>query len=199
MRWEYTVTPSHPVRRFACTSDRDEFRDLVTDAPSTNVWYVKPRTGLKVNDQSAFELLQFTVDGQEQRIKRSEKKTGQAYTVNLGEYVVRESKPVRISHTYRTVMPKSGHRLRITVAQPTRDLSVRLDYTDTDIATLVTSDLISSAKRARVTATPGGVASREVSVDAPGWLLPPAEITYVWTLTGEEAEPDDAEDLALAA
>lgn len=185
VRWEYTVTPSHPVRRFACTSDRDEFYDLITDVPSTSAWFLSPASGMKANDRAAFELLQFTVDGKEQRIRRSERKTGQTYSANLGDDVMREGKPVRISHTYRTVTAKSVHRLRFTVAQPTRGLDLSFDYTDTDIAEVLVSDLHASAQRTRIIRTPEEVAARAVAVEVPGWQLPQTEITYVWTLAGE--------------
>ncbi len=193
VRWEYTVTPASPVRRFACTSDRDEFRDLISDLPSTNAWYMKPRPGLKVNDRASFELLQFSMDGQEQKIRRSERKTGQTYSVNLGNEVVRDGKPARISHMYRTVTAKSGHGLRFAIAQPTRDLSVHFDYTDTEITDLVVSDLVSSAKRARINMSPEDVAAKEITIDVPGWLLPQAQITYIWTLASEQDATDHAD------
>ena len=193
MKWEYTVTPASPVRRFACTSDRDEFHDLIGDV-ATSAWYMTPNAGVKANDRQAFELLQYTVDGQERKIRRSERKTGQTYTVNLGDDVMRASKPIKIAHTYRTVAPKASHNLFLAVAQPTRGITVTLDYTDTDIDQMRVSELVSSAARPRTAVMPKEVAARVVTVEVPGWLLPPAQFTCVWSLASERlpAEPTAA-------
>lgn len=61
--WEYTVVPSHSLKKFACNSDRDEFHDLVSDIPSTSTWFMTPRAGFVASDQSSFELLEFSVEG----------------------------------------------------------------------------------------------------------------------------------------
>ena len=198
VRWEYTVTPASPVRRFACASDRDEFYDMITDVPATSAWYMTPRPGVHANDRAAFELLQFTVDGQEQKIRRSERKTGQTYTVNLGADVVRDGKPVRIGHTYQTVTAQAGHRLHFAIAQPTKDLSVTLDYSDTNIADLSVNGLIQSADKVRVMTLPEAANARTTTIEVPGWVLPQAGVTFVWTLTGEEAGLRDPEVLASA-
>jgi len=50
------TTPSHPVRRFACVSDRDEFHELVTDVPATLTWFMTPRPGFDASERQAFEL-----------------------------------------------------------------------------------------------------------------------------------------------
>ena len=43
VEWEYTTVPSGSVRRFVCTSDRDEYRKLLLDIPATSPWLMKPR------------------------------------------------------------------------------------------------------------------------------------------------------------
>lgn len=96
--WEYTVVPSHSLKKFACTSDRDEFHDLVSDVPSTSTWFMTPRPGFVASDQSSFELLEFSVDGEPRRIRRSAKRSSQVYSVNIGDDAVRGAKPVRIRH-----------------------------------------------------------------------------------------------------
>lgn len=150
VEWEYTVTPSHPVQRFACVSDRDEFHELVTDVPATSTWFMTPRPGFDATKREAFEL------------------------------------PVRIRHIYKTITPQSGHRLFVEVSQPTRGLSLELDYSDTDISHLSVSDLVTSARKTQISRMPEQVDARVLSVDLPGWLLPKAGFTFVWTLAGEE-------------
>lgn len=183
--WEYTLIPSSPVQRFACTSNRDEFHELLSEIPSTSTWFMTPRPGFNAADREAFELLQFSVDGAELPIRRSARKSGQTYSVRLGDERVRDARPVRIRHVYRTITPQSGHMLHVTIAQPARGLTLSLDYTDTDIASMRVTDLISSARRPRLARMPNEAEAREVTMDVPGWILPQAEVTFVWTLISE--------------
>lgn len=186
IRWEYTVLPSGPMRRFACTSDRDEFHELVTDVPATSTWFMTPRPGFVAREKSAFELLEFAVDGEVQPIRRSERKSGQVYSVRLKNEHLLPGKPVRMSHLYRTITPQSGHRLFLEITQPTRGFSLDLDYTDTDIAHLSVTDLITSPHRPRVSRLPDSTEAKVLSVDLPGWMLPRAGFSFVWTLASEE-------------
>ncbi len=183
--WEYTVIPSSPVQRFACTSNREEFHELLSEMPSTSTWFMTPRPGFNAADRDAFELLQYSIDGEELPIRRSARKSSQTYTVRLGDEIVKEGRPVRVRHVYRTITPQSGHMLHITIGQPAKGLTLSLDYTDTAIASMRVTDLISSARRPRLARLPNKAEAREVTMDVPGWILPQAEVTFVWTLLSE--------------
>lgn len=196
--WEYTVVPSHSLKKFACTSDREEFHDLVSDVPSTSTWFMTPRPGFVASDQSSFELLEFSVDGEPRRIRRSAKKSSQVYSVNIGDDVVRDGKPVRIRHVYRTLTAKSGHMLAVAIVQPTRGLTLSLDYTDTDVASMRVSDLVSSARRPRVSRLPEVTPGKLVTIDVDGWLLPQAEVSFVWSLASESQTPVEAQPMLSA-
>jgi len=104
---------------------------------------------------------------------------------------VRDRRTVRIRHVYRTVAAKDNHQLFLAIAQPTHGLNLSIDYTDTDIAHMSVTDLISSAKRPRVARLPENSEAREITVDVPGWLLPQAEVMFVWTLLSERAQSTD--------
>jgi hypothetical protein len=185
VKWEYTVMPSHAVQRFACVSDKDEFRDLIADVPSTIPWLMPARPGFVASSVDAFELLEYRVDGKLQTIRRTTRKSGQTYSVNLGEDVVRAAKPVRVSYLYKTIADKSLHRMFFEMTQPTRGLSMRLDYTDTDIASMSVTDLITSAAGTQVSELPVQADARVLSVDIAGWVLPRGGLAYVWTLLSE--------------
>jgi hypothetical protein len=185
VKWEYTVTPSHAVQKFACVSDREEFRDLIADVPSTIPWLMPSRPGFVANSVEAFELLEYRVDGKLQPIRRTTRKSGQTYSVNLGEDVVRAAKPVRVSYLYKTIADKSLHRMFFEMTQPTRGLSMKLDYTDTDIASMSVTDLITSAAGTQVSELPVQADARVLSVDISGWVLPRGGLAYVWTLLSE--------------
>jgi len=187
IQWEYTVTPTHPVQRFACVSDRDEFHELVSDVPATSTWFMTPRPGFDATKREAFELLELSVNGEPRAVRRTVHKSGQIYSATIGDDVVKEAKPVRVRHIYKTITPKSGHRLFVEVSQPTRGLSLEFDYSDTDISHLSVSDLVTSSHKTQISRMPKQVNARVLSVDLPGWLLPKAGFTYVWTLAGEES------------
>ncbi len=193
--WEYTVVPSHPVARFACVSDRDEFYELTRDVPATSTWFMTPRPGFDASKRECFELLSYSIDGIDQKIRRSERRTGQTYSVTLGEDLVREGRPVRIRHVYRAVAAKSNHQLFLEVAQPAKDVSMTIDYTATDISRLTVSDLVTSIHKPRIARMPATTAAKVVQVDIPGWLLPRAGFTAVWTLeSGEHESPSSISD-----
>lgn len=196
--WEYTVVPSHSLKKFACTSDREEFHEFVSDVPSTSTWFMTPRPGFVASDRSSFELLEFSVDGERRRIRRSAKRTSQVYSVNIGDDVARDGKPVRIRHVYRTLTAKSGHMLAVAIVQPTRGLTLSLDYTDTDIASMRVSDLVSSARRPRVSRLPEVTPGKLVTIDVDGWLLPQAEVSFVWSLASESQMPVEAQPMLSA-
>lgn len=189
VQWEYTVTPSHPVQRFACVSDRDEYRELITDVPATYTWFMTPRPGFDASKREGFELLQFSVDGKPRTIRRSVKKSGQVYSASIGEEAVRAGQPVRIRHLYRVTTPQAGHRLFFELPQPARGLAFEIDYTQTDISHLSVSDLVSTSQRSRISELPTSLEAKVLSVELPGWLLPKAGLTVVWTLASEERLP----------
>ncbi len=183
--WEYTVVPTGPIRRFASTNDLAEFHEFLSDVPTTSAWYVPPRSGADAREPASFEVLSYSVDGVDLPIRQTARKSGRTYSVDLGAETVANRRPVRIRHVYRTLLPRAGHRFRIALVQPTHGLSVSFDYTDTDIAELRVSDLISSATPAQVKFLPEEAPAKQVDISVPGWLLPQAEVTFVWTLEAE--------------
>lgn len=193
VEWEYTTVPSGSVRRFACVSDREEYNELRGDVPATSSWFMTPRPGLDASSRDCYELLELTVDGRPQSIRRSARKTGQTYSVTLDAASL-SGEAVRIRQTTRVVTPEWGHRLFFELPQPARGLSLTLDYTDTNIAVVNVTDTI--AARAVVSHSPAGTAGRELHVDVPGWLLPKSGFSFVWVL--KEELPRDAKGLKAA-
>ena len=184
VEWDYTTVPSSATRRFACVSDQDEYNELLADTPATAAWLLQNRPGVDAASRSSYQLLELTVDGRSQTIRRSTRKTGQTYSVSLDEDAV-QGQPVRIRQVIRTVVPQWGHRLFFEVAQPTRDLSVHLDYSDTTIADLRVSDTVATAQAARVTRMPDAVPGKAVTVEASGWLMPHSGFAFTWALQDE--------------
>ena len=192
VEWEYTTVPSSATRRFACVSDQDEYNELLTDTPATAAWLLQNRPGVDAASRGSYELLELTVDGRSQTIRRSTRKTGQTYSVSLDEDAV-QGQPVRIRQVIRTVVPRWGYRLFFEVAQPTRDLSVHLDYSDTTIADLRVSDTVATAQAARVTRMPDAVPGKTVTVEATGWLMPHSGFAFTWALQDELPQTTQSE------
>jgi hypothetical protein len=180
MRWEYRLVPAYATRRFVCTADDGEFRDLAQDNAGTSVWYFKPKGGLTADDRHAFELLDFTVDGEDRPIRRTAKADSQTYSVSLGQEAMRSSEPVTVAYTYRSVTAVDGHRLRLRFDQPTRSLSLHVDYTDTDLVDVSVLDYIASGERTRVSRSPQGVSERSLTLEFDGWLFPRSGVAFVW-------------------
>ena len=190
MEWEYTTVPSSGERRFACVSDRATYNALRGDIPATSTWFMAPRPGMDARSQESYELLELTVDGRPQPIRRTVQATGQTYRVQL-DNAAQSGKPVRIRQLLRVVTPSWGHRLFVELPQPARGLSLRVDYTDTAIAEMMITDTVAATQVARVHRSPKAVNSRVVSLDMPGWLLAKVGFAVTWTLEAEL--PHDAE------
>ncbi|WP_300599520.1 hypothetical protein [uncultured Nocardioides sp.] len=198
VEWAYTTTPSHAVRKFACVSGRDEFYELVTEVPATSVWFMPARTAVDAASRSSFELLEFDVDGEVRPIRRSTRKTGQTYSVTVPEEVMREQKSVRLRSLYRTVGAQSAHRLFLELPVPARNVTLEVDYTETEIAHLSVTEAVTSLQKPRITQVPERLPGRELQVELPGWLLPRSGFTFVWTLRAEQTERSSSADSAAA-
>ena len=195
VEWEYTTVPAGPVRRFASTSDRAEYRELLLDVPATSPWFMQSRFGVDAASRGCYELLELTVDGRPQSFRRSARRTGQVYTVTLDEAAM-SGEEVRIRQTFRVVTPASGHRIYVELPQPARDVSLVLDYTNTDIATMTVTDMVSSSRSPHVSHAPAATNGRVIHVDAPGWLLPKTGFAFTWMLQSELPREDSPREAA---
>ena len=189
VEWEYTTVPSGTVRRFACTSDRAEYNELLLDVPATSPWLMTNRPGMDASSKESYELLELTVDGVPQAIRRTVRKSGQTYSVALADSA-RSGQPVRIRQVFRTITPQWGHRLFFELPQPGRNMSLTMDYTDTDIVDMRVSDTVGSARAPQVTRTPRGVAGKTITVESRGWLMPHSGFAFTWALRAELPRDD---------
>ncbi|MCW2538714.1 MAG: hypothetical protein JWN95_439 [Frankiales bacterium] len=180
MHWEVRLRPHFATRRFSAVSSLTEYRDIAQDTAANSAWFVGRRVGLLATDRAAFELLDFTVNGASRTIRRAARKGGQTYSVNLGQAAIDSPEPVTLDYTYRTVVPLFENLLQLRVDQPTRGLSVTVDYSDTDFDHLNVLDFIASSERARISRSPGAAPGNTVSVEFNGWVMPRAGIAFVW-------------------
>ena len=65
------------------------------------------RPGVDAASRESYELLELTVDGRPQAIRRNTRKTGQTYSVQL-DAAACSGKSVRIRQVFRVVTPKWG-------------------------------------------------------------------------------------------
>lgn len=184
VEWEYTTMPSSATRRFACVDNREEYTDLREDLPATSAWMMAPRPGMNASSKESYELLEFTVDGRPQTIRRATRKSGQTYTVHL-DAKSRTGEAVRLRQIFRTITPCWGHRLFFELPQPARNMALSLDYTNTDITHMRVSDTVASARPVHVVRSPQEVADKVVKVSTDGWLMPKSGFAFTWTLEQE--------------
>lgn len=197
--WSYSTVPSQPIQRFACVSDKDEFHELTSDVPSTATWFMTPRPGFDASQREAFELVEYTVNGERRTIRRSARRTGQTYTVNIGQELVREGKPVQITYVCRTITAQSGHLLHFSIDQPTKNIKIEFDYSGVDIAHVSVLDLIASTRRSQILRLPEAVHGKSVTVDFDGWVFPRTGFAFVWTLEREAVAVSGKSMAALGA
>ena len=190
VEWEYTTVPSGSERRFACVSDRAAYNVLRGDIPATSAWFMAPRPGMDARSQESYELLELTVDGRPQPIRRTVQATGQSYRVRLDD-VAQSGKPVRIRQIFRTSTPAWGHRLFFELPQPARNMSLAVDYTNTSIADIRVSDTVATFQPSQLVRTPEAAVGKVISLNARGWLLAKAGFAVTWTLESEL--PHDAQ------
>ena len=190
VEWEYTTVPSGSERRFACVSDRAAYNALRGDIPATSTWFMAPRPGMDARSQKSYELLELTVDGRPQPIRRTVQATGQTYRVQLDD-AAQSGKPVRIRQIFRTSTPAWGHRLFFELPQPARNMSLAVDYTNTPIADIRVSDTVATFQPSQLVRTPEAAVGKVISLNARGWLLPKTGFAVTWTLESEL--PHDAE------
>ena len=177
VEWEYTTVPSSATRRFACVSDQDEYNELRQDVPATSTWFMAPRPGMDARRREAYELLELTVDGRPQPIRRSTRATDQTYSVDL-DNEARSGKPIRICQVFRTMTPQWSHRLYFAVSQPTRGWSLRLDYTDTNIAEVHINDTMATTPASSIIHSPEAVPGKEITIETSNWLLPQSGVAF---------------------
>lgn len=102
------------------------------------------------------------------------------YTVSVGKEVVALGKPITVAYTYRAVIPKHGHLLHFDMEAPTRNVSISLDYSDTDIDYINVLDFFVSSHKTRVEHMPPTVPEHSVLVAHDGWVFR----GVVWRLCG---------------
>lgn len=163
------------------TADSREFRELSDDDAGASAWYFKPKGKLEAADPAAFEVLDFTVDGEPRKLRRSTKADSQTYSANLGSEAVRAGTPVTVAYTLRTVTALNGHRLRLRVDQPTKGLAIDFDYSDTELSEVAVLDYIASGERTRIRRTPPSVPDKVVTVEFDGWIFPRSGVAFVWS------------------
>ena len=184
-RYEYRVKPVNNVRRFMSVSDMDDYRTIMDDPGETSAWYINPATGLNGHDKAAFELVQFSVDGEERTIRRTTRAGSQTYSVTIGKDLIDAGQFVTVAYTYRTVLRQSGHMLYVDVEQPSKGLDVTLDYGDCGIAEMRLTPFIASSQKVRNHQMPDSVPERSAGIGFDGWVFPRSGVIAVWVLRHE--------------
>lgn len=180
---EYTTTPAFLARQFACAGTEDDLASLVGNPDSAMTWKMRPGHGLDPSSVRHFELVEFTVDGEQCPIQRVARRKGQVFTVQLPDGA--DERSARIRYVIKLATAASGHRFFVRLPQPTKDMSLSVDYSDAGFAAFEVDRLVPTYRPMRVHRMPESVGSESIKVDVPGWLLPNTGVTFTWTLSTE--------------
>ncbi|GAA4536491.1 hypothetical protein [Amycolatopsis samaneae] len=184
IRWEYRVKPASTVMRFACVSDQTEYRDLLRDPTTNSVWYFEPHGRIGAQSRDAFELVQFTVNGVERAIRRTERRGAQHYTVVLGKEAAGSDELV-IAHTYRVLIQRHSHLLYLDLPRPAKDFHVQFGYGHAGIKYVNVLDYFASPEAARIQRSPASTPAKMIDVSFDGQIFPRAGVAFVWVLEAE--------------
>lgn len=198
VRHEYTTVPANHLRRFVSVSDFDEYRELAQDPASTFAWYYRPGNGIDAGAKEAFELVQFTVDGEERPIRRTARKGAQTYSVNLGIAEEQQGPERTISYTYRLKPAAHNRLLHFDIEQPARGVDIELDYSDTDIAHVNMIDFIASSQKSIMTKSPETVPGKMIGLQFDGWVMPRSGVVFVWVRDEDIRHLDNRDFVTLS-
>ncbi|WP_117210584.1 hypothetical protein [Allorhizocola rhizosphaerae] len=182
IRWEYEVEPLTTPMRFSCVSNEQEYRELLQDPTSTTTWYFAPSSQLDAASPEVFELLHFSVDGHEQRIRRTSRKGAQVYTVQAGPELEAKNRH-KVSYAFRVLVRREGRLLHLDIGRPTRGLNLQLSYGGCGIQAVKVVDHIASATRPQISRLPATAPTPSVSLAFDGWVWPRSGVGFVWTLS----------------
>ena len=184
IRWEYKVRPASSTVRFACVSDEKEYRDMLRDQSISSAWYFEPLTdGIDAASADAYELLHFTVNGREKKIRRTTRPGAQVYAVSLD--TKEQASEVMLAYTYRALVQRRGNLLYLDLPRPTKGFRVQLDYGQADIRYVNTLDYFASSQRSHVERAPEGSDAKTINVSFDGWVFPRSGVAFVWVLEDE--------------
>jgi hypothetical protein len=189
IRWEYRTMLADLVMRFYCVSDLDEYRALIADPLSTQAWYFEPIGHLDAASETTFELVEVSVNGRDQRFRRSKRTTSQSYvaTIKPEHGVSSPDEQVHVSYTYRVLVQRHSHMLQLDIAKPSKGLRVEFWYGGFEIQHVNVLDFISSAEQPRIARSVDASPSPMASIAFDGWVFPKSGVAFVWVLAKETA------------
>lgn len=185
IRREARVTLSSPVLRFACVSDNTEYRELLRDPATTDVWLFAPVAGLDADDAEAFQLLEVAIDGRACPLRRTARRNAQTVAARVGDPEEAAGSTVHLSYTYRVLVQRHSHLLYLDVSRPTKGLEVELWYRDCGIRYVNALEFLAGPQTARMSRLPRDPLSGNITISYDGWVFPKSGVAFVWVLDGE--------------
>lgn len=183
VRWEYKVVPSQSTMRFACVAEMSEYRELLRDPTVASVWHFDESGGIDPASPEVFELLQFSIDGKDKAVRRTQRSGSQLYTASLGKGGA--DKEVTVAYTYRVLAQRHSHLLYLDLPRPTKGVHVHFDYSHVGIRRVNVLDYFASSQMSRVEHASKAAPAKTVDVGFDGWVFPRAGMAFVWVLEDE--------------
>jgi len=187
VRTQYRVRPASQVMRFACVSDLDEYQELLLDPSCAVVHYFEPVLGLDGASGRAFQLVEMTVDGRPERVRRTERTGTQVYSASFESDVMAGEHMVAMSFTYRALVQQQGHLFHLDISRPTKNLRVHFAYGGCAIRYVSVLDYIASSTQPGLSQLPASGPTPSIALNFDGWVMPKAGVAFVWVLESEMA------------
>jgi hypothetical protein len=185
VRREYRVRLDRPTFRFSCVSSIEEYRELLRDPTTAEVWYFEPIAGLDGSSPAVFELLQFAVNGKSRAVRRTKRAGMQVFTGDAGAAA---DQPVHVAYTYKVLVQRNGHLLFLDFRRPCRGVEVELRYGACGIRYVNAVDFIASSQQPRILRSSVASDQAAISIGFDGWVMPKSGVSFVWVLDKELIE-----------
>ncbi|MGH3806752.1 MAG: hypothetical protein ACRDRU_08985 [Pseudonocardiaceae bacterium] len=185
VRWDYRTPALPKLLRFSSVSDHAEYRQLLRDPTSAEVWLFEPTTGLDITTPEVYQLVQCTINGQPQPIQSHYSDNAQLFTVTTDQPFTRPTGDTHVSYTHRTLITQHGHLLFLDFTKPTKGLNVEFTYGHCDIRHVNILDFITSAQQPRILRSPKTLPNPTISIGFDGWTFPRSGVAFTWVLDRE--------------
>lgn len=163
-----------------CTSDIEEYRNLVASGRYVWVWYHEPTKQFPKATHDVFSLVECIVNG-----KASE--TGYSETGNTAYYQALKSWPeadnYEVRVTLRARIQRRGHCLYFNVPRVCDYVRYDYDYSGCGVAFVTVLDALGAPRRPVIERLPG--ANERVVVEMGDWTFPNSGVVFVWVLEAE--------------
>jgi hypothetical protein len=172
---------------FTCAKNQDQFNDLLRNPDYEVRWLLPSSYSFKFPNEQCFEVLQFSVDNIPAKIVQKNEIDGRfeisCESPHLDEKI---DQNVSINYTFKVKAEKIGHVISTTVTNPTKDVTVEVNFAKASISYVDVLDYFVSARKPAIRYIPNEDKPYKISVELKEWVFPKGGATFIWILKSEQ-------------